>query len=110
MQQDGWSACLWLALRQLVHFAQAPCHRVDHAQTNGRAESFLGTKTRGQIAHAALGPTRAAKLPGSKLGIAQNSFDKALAMARQTGANAAHVANVSANAVIIRRRGYSASS
>src|SRR5450759_3446460 len=76
-----------------------PTHGSDEPQTDGFAEGLFGAETGCQIAHAALGPTRAAGLPGGEFGVTQYFARKALAVARQAGANATHVADVSADAV-----------
>ena len=88
-----------LAAGQRPHLTRAPGHGHVHAQPDGLAEGFLGGKARSQVAHAALGPPRAARTPGGQLAIGQHLFGKPLAVALQTGRDAAHIADVGANAV-----------
>ena len=87
-----------LAAGQRPHLTRAPGHGHVHAQPDGLAEGFLGGKARSQVAHAALGPPRAARTPGGQLAIGQHLFGKPLAVALQTGRDAAHIADVGANA------------
>ena len=88
-----------LAAGGVGNFAVAPAHGHLQPQANGLAESLLGGKTRRQEAHAALWPGGAALGPGGQFGVAEDFLGEALAVARQAGAYAPHIANVGADAV-----------
>ena len=84
----------------LGDLAQAPRHGHAHAHADGLAEGLLGRKARGQVAHAALGPARAARLPGGELGRRSGSrAAKRSPWRSKRWPDAPHVADVGADAV-----------
>jgi hypothetical protein len=88
-----------LPLRRLAISHRPPAHGHAHAHADGLAEGLLGREARGEVAQAALGPARAARLPDRELGVAEHLAGKAFALALEGRGDATQVADVGANAV-----------
>jgi len=77
----------------------SPSHGHTHACANSFAEGFFSRKARRKVTDAAIRPAFTARFPSHQFAITEDFSGKALTVALKAGADAAYVANVSANAV-----------